>query len=114
MYRETRARFRRSVRFWGIEGGVVPLTASGLLSLFLLVSVTQHEEWNILVKVALSVSPFVLTYGYMWVFRNNRRPYMDRDLFYSVIYGRSVSPEPASRQPIHPVLGNIPRTSGRN
>jgi hypothetical protein len=113
MYRETKARFRRSVRFWGIEGGVIPLTASGLVSLFLLVTLSQDANGDAVLNGLLTVSPFALTYGYMWVFRSNRRPYMDRDLFYAFIYGRSVSPEPSSRQPVHPVLGRIPRTPGR-
>ena len=93
-----------SIGFWGM-----PLTVSGLVSLLLLATVGQDSHGDGLVNGILSGSPFLLTYAYMRIFRNGRRPHMDRDLLYSVIYGRSVSPEPPVRQPVHPVLGRIPR-----
>lgn len=87
----------------------MPLTVSGLISLLFLASVSQDAHGDGVVNGVLAMSPFALTYAYMRVFRNGRRPYMDRDLLYSVIYGRSVSPEPPVRQPVHPVLGRIAR-----
>jgi hypothetical protein len=90
----------------------MPLTVSGLVSLFLLVSLSQDAKGDLIVNGLLTISPFAVTYGYLWVFRNKRRPCMDRDLLYSVIYGRSVSPEPPCRQPIHPVLGRVARGGG--
>ena len=109
MYRETKARFRRTVRFLGVEGGVMPLTVSGLISLLLLAGVSQDPHGDLVVNAIVAASPFAVTYAYMRAFRNGRRPHMDRDLLYSIIYGRSVSPEPSARQPVHPVLGRVPR-----
>jgi hypothetical protein len=108
MYRETKARFRRNVRFLGVEGGVMPLTISGLISFLMLASVSQDAGGDGVLNGILAMTPFAVTYGYMRIFRNGRRPYMDRDLLYSIIYGRSVSPEPPVRQPVHPVLGRAP------
>ena len=102
----------------GVEGGVMPLTVSGLVSLLLLATVGQDSHGDGLVNGILSGSPFLLTYAYMRIFRNGRRPHMDRDLLYSVIYGRSVSPEPTGatrdRSECDPPLGGpkvLPETS---
>jgi len=108
-YRETKARFRKKVKFWGVEGGVLPVAVSAVVSAVMLLLAFQRPEWDPVSKTLLSASPFVLTYAYLRAFKTGRRPYFDRDLYFYFINGRGVSPAPPNRQPIHPVLGRKAR-----
>jgi hypothetical protein len=104
--RATNARFRKKVRFWGVEGGVWPLAgsaaASGLLSLWFSHCGNTLGAW-------LSTLPFVLTFTYHAVFVTGRRPHFRRDLCGLALRGRALSPAPRGAQPAHPSLQRLPR-----
>jgi hypothetical protein len=100
--RDTQARFRRRVRFLGVEGGLKPLIGSGVVSLALLnlveFSPYAGQPW----AVALAAAPFVLAFAYLALFVSGRRPHFSRDLIYAVLNGRSASPLPPAERVRHP------------
>jgi hypothetical protein len=104
--RPTNARFRKRVAFWGIEGGVLPLVISVTVSAILGVLASSPFRWW---AMAIAVSPFVLTFGYMRLFLTNRQPHFAGDLLNLWCNGRSVSPSPSSRQPQHPIVKKLAR-----
>jgi hypothetical protein len=106
--RVTHSRFRKRVRYWGVEGGVLPLVgsaaASGMLALYTTQSGTSFGTY-------LSVLPFALTFTYYAVFVTGRRPHFRDDLWGLCLRGRSQSPPPSRAQPLHPSLSKSYRGS---
>lgn len=104
--RDTQARFRKRVRFWGLEAPVSALVgsaaASGLLALRASQTGNALGTW-------FSVLPFGLTFLYYAVFVTGRPPHFREDLFGLFLRGRAISPAPRAAQPRHPCLSRIKR-----
>jgi hypothetical protein len=104
--RDTNARFRKRVRYWGVEAGVWPLAgsaaASGLLALYFSQNGSSWGLWP-------AVLPFALTFTYHAVFVTGRRPHFRRDLWGLCLRGGALSPAPRGAQPQHPSLKRLPR-----
>jgi hypothetical protein len=109
MLRDTKARFRKRVRFLGVEGGVLPLAISGGVSAALALGASQlHGK----VWMALALAPFVLTFIYMLVFITGRRPHFARDIAAICLSPRTfraLSPASPGSQPRHPTLPKLAR-----
>ena len=97
--RDTRARFRPSVKFFGVEGGVLPVIISAAASAIL---ITMASQSGSITDACLGALPFVLTFSYMALFVTGRRPHFTRDLVCVALNGRCLSPLPPSEQPLHP------------
>ena len=97
--RDTQARLRSRIKFFGVEGGDIPVIVSASVSALLITLASQRG--SVLLGV-LGALPCVLTYGYFKVFVTGRRPHFTRDLVCLILNGRSVSPLPPQKQPQHP------------
>jgi hypothetical protein len=98
--RDTQARFNRRIKFWKVEGGVVPVIGSAAFSAILFSIAAQSP--NPVPMACLAALPFGLTFGYLLIFVTGRRPHFTRDLVCLALYGRSISPVPPKYQPRHP------------
>jgi hypothetical protein len=97
--RDTRAKLISKVKFFGVEGGVLPVIVSASVSAILITIASQSGS---LVDACLGALPFVLTFGYMLIFVTGRRPHFARDLVCLFLNGRAISPLPPSKQPRNP------------
>jgi len=97
--RDTQARFSRRIKFWGAEGGVLPVVISAAVSALLISIASQSGSIPL---ACLGSMPFVLTFGYLLIFVTGRRPHFTRDLACVVLIGRAISPLPPNKQPINP------------
>jgi hypothetical protein len=97
--RDTRAKFRSKVKFFGVEGGVLPVVISGAVSAMLIAIASQSGSIPL---ACLGSMPFVLTFGYLLIFVTGRRPHFTRDLVCLYLYGRALSPLPPGKQPQNP------------
>lgn len=103
--RDTHARFRSRIKFWGVEGGVLPVVVSAAISAILISVAAQRGSIPL---ACLACLPFVLTFGYLLIFVTGRRPHFTRDLVCWFLYGRALSPLPPSKQPVHPAKHATP------
>jgi hypothetical protein len=101
--RDTQARLRLRIKFWGVEGGVLPVVISAALSAMLIAIASQSGS---IPMTCLGALPFVLTFGYMLLFVTGRRPHFTRDLVCVFLNGRSLSPVPPGKQPLNPAVRN--------
>jgi hypothetical protein len=97
--RDTQAKFSRRIKFWGVEGGVLPVVISASVSALLISIAAQSGS---IPMACLGALPFVMTFGYLLIFVTGRRPHFTRDLVCLFLYGRALSPVPPSVQPRHP------------
>jgi hypothetical protein len=104
--RDTKARFKLSISFLGVEGGVLPVVISAAVSA-ILISIASSRGSIPLTVVACM--PFVLTFGYLLIFVTGRRPHFTRDLVCLWLNGKAVSPVPPGLKPINPAKGRLPR-----
>jgi hypothetical protein len=100
--RDTRARFRKKVKFLGVEGGLKPLIGSGAVSLALINVVEFSPAAGNPVAITLAVLPFLATFAYMALLVSGRRPHFARDLLYSALNGHAASPLPPAERMLHP------------
>jgi hypothetical protein len=107
MTRETQARFKRSVAFFGVEGSVPVLVISALASVACMIPASgQHNVF----LLAVAASPVTLTYAYMRFMITGRRPHFARDgAIMRLPGGKAVSPRTPASQPLHPALPRAPR-----
>jgi hypothetical protein len=104
-FRETRSRFRERALFLGLNTSPVPVVAAAVVSVLLLLATTMnYPEMSLILRLITCGAPFYLTIAYIWGFKTNRRPSLDRDVFMWLINGNVASPVPPSKQPIHPGL----------
>jgi hypothetical protein len=101
--RDTQARLRLRIKFWGVEGGVLPVVISAALSAMLIAIASRSGS---IPMTCLGALPFVLTFGYMLLFVTGRRPHFTRDLVCVFLNGRSLSPVPPGKQPLNPAVRN--------
>lgn len=104
--RDTKARFRRSITFFGVEGGVLPVVISAALSALLLSIASTRSSIPL---ACLALLPFVCTFLYLLIFVTGRRPHFTRDLVCLWLNGRSFSPVPPGLQPANPAKERIRR-----
>jgi hypothetical protein len=97
--RDTRANLRARIKFWGVEGGVLPVVISASVSSMLIAIAAQSGSIPL---ACLGSLPFVLTFGYLLIFVTGRRPHFTRDLVCVCLNGRSLSPVPPAKQPVNP------------
>ena len=107
--RDTRARFRKKVKFLGVEGGLKPLIGSGAVSLALINLVEFSPAAGNPVAITFAVLPFLLTFAYLALLVSGRRPHFARDLLYSVLNGQAASPLPPAHRIKHPGKPSLPR-----
>jgi hypothetical protein len=107
--RDTRARFRKRVKFLGIEGGLIPLIISGATSLVLLQALQFSGRSGNPALIGLAALPLAGTFGYLMLLVSGRRPHFARDLIFSLINGRAVSPVPPAQRIRHPGTAKSPR-----
>ncbi len=105
--RDTQAKLRSKVKFFGVEGGVLPVVISAAVSAMLIAIASQSGS---IPMACLGAIPFVLTFGYLMVFVTGRRPHFTRDLVCLFLYGRSLSPVPPGKQPRNPAVRNRANT----
>ena len=105
--RDTQARFRKRVRFWGLDAPVFVLVGSAALSGLLALNATRTGN---VVGTWFSVVPFGLTFTYYAVFVTGHRPHFREDLFGLLLRGRALSPAPRTAQPKHPCLPRLKRS----
>ena len=74
------------MKFFGVEGGVLPVIVSASVSAILITIASQSGS---LVDACLGALPFVMTFGYMLIFVTGRRPHFARDLVCLCLYGRA-------------------------
>lgn len=112
-YRQTQARFRKKVKFMGVDGGAVPLISATFLSLALIVASGSTDTRG----VCLCASPFVATLGIMLALFTDKRPHFASDALTSLLPGARFRTARRPRTyPIHPGLnpasrGNHARSS---
>jgi hypothetical protein len=104
--RPTHARLRRRVRFYGVEGPVVPLATSGVFSAAAFGFAAQTEDWFL---IACSLLPALGVWGYYALFVTGRRPHFGRDVLGAWLNGRSMPATPTERFPAHPCRPPRPR-----
>ena len=104
--RPTHARLLKRVRYWGVDGGVLPLVGSAALSGLLALNATRSGN---AVGTWTSVTPFAATITYYAAFVTGRRPHFRDDLWGLFLRGRSVSPAGRNHQPRHPSVPKLPR-----
>ena len=63
--RDTQAKLRSKVKFFGVEGGVLPVVISAAVSAMLIAIASQSGS---IPMACLGTIPFVLTFGYLMVF----------------------------------------------
>ena len=97
--RDTRSKLRLRVKFFGVEGGVLPVVISASISAMLIAIASQSGSIPL---ACLGSVPFVLTFSYLLIFVTGRRPYFTRDLVCLYLYGRALSPLPPDKQPENP------------
>lgn len=107
--RDTHAKFRPKIPFWGIEGGLLPLVASGFVSATL-VAVAANTGKTFLVAPAML--PFALTFLYMLIFITGRRPHFAQDCVNALVMGKNAYVCPPNSQPRHPAIQTLER--GKN
>ena len=104
--RPTHARLRRRVAFYGVEGPVVPLAGSGVLSAAAFSFAAQTGDWFL---IACSLAPALGVWGYYGLLVTGRRPHYGRDVLGAWLNGRALSPTPTDRFPAHPCRPPRPR-----
>ena len=107
--RDTHARFRKKVKFLGVEGGLKPLIGSGTLSLVLINAVEFSPASGNPAAITLAVLPFLATFAYLALLVSGRRPHFARDLLYSALNGHAASPLPPAGRMLHPAKPKCPR-----
>lgn len=107
--RDTRARFRKKVKFLGMEGGLKPLIGSGAVSLALINVVEFSPATGNPVAITFAVLPFLLTFAYLALLVSGRRPHFARDLLYAAINGHAASPLQPVQRLRHPAKVKSPR-----
>jgi hypothetical protein len=105
--RDTKARFRRRVKFLGVEGGVLPLVISGGLSVFLVSAASLNGGGFPL--MAVGALPFCLVYAYLALFVTGQRPHWSADQLRLILHGRAVPTRRPADFPQHPALTKSPR-----
>src|SRR5260370_39183782 len=106
MLRDTQARLRLKIKFWGVEGGFLPVVVSAALSALLISIAAQRAS---IPMECLGALPFVGTFCYLLLFVTGRRPHFTRDLVEVFLNGRSISPLPPAYQPKHPGISKRKR-----
>jgi hypothetical protein len=104
--RDTHARFSLRIKFWKVEGGVLPVVISAAVSSMLVAIASQSGS---IPMACLGLMPFLCTFGYLLIFVNGRRPHFTRDLVCLWLNGRSVSPRPPGLQPVNPAKERLIR-----
>lgn len=103
MTRETKARHRKGVPIFGIEGNLIIPMVAFCFSVLLCAAVVQ-KGFSV-VNICVAWSPFVGIYGYMLMFMTRRRPHFARDFFMNIgRSSKSVTKAPPDLQPKHPTL----------
>lgn len=109
--RPTFARLLRRVRFYGVEGPVVPLAASGVFSAAAFSFAAQTGDW---VLIGGSVLPALAVWGYYGFLVTGRRPHFGGDLVRGWVMGRAwLTPTP-DRALAHPCRPPRPRGARSN
>lgn len=104
MLRDTKARHRKRVPIWGIEGSLLIPMVAFCFSAVLCAAVVVQKGFDVM-NIIIAWSPFIAVYGYMFIFITGRRPHFARDLLMSLgPHTRSVTKAAPFLQPKHPTL----------
>jgi hypothetical protein len=103
LYTDSRPRAKGTGYAFGFEGNLgMPVIVSVMVSVFMVTLLLNSDNpWPLLVKLLASLTPTVLTSGYIILLRHKRPPRFDVDLLNSLVNGRSF--QPARIQPRHPL-----------
>ena len=88
---------------WGLEGNLFWIAIGGVFSaVMLLLILFAVFKLTIALASGIALIPLIISFTYIFVFRQGKPPGYDRDFFDNLLNGKSFSPQFLDKQPKHP------------
>jgi len=93
---------------WGLDGNLFWFAIGGMfLAVMTLLILFAVFKWSISSAGSVALIPLVLSFVYIFGFRQGKPPGYDRDFADNLLNGPAITPVPLEKQPQHPLVSHV-------
>lgn len=93
---------------WGLDGNLFWFAIGGIfLGVMTLLILFAVFKWSISSAFGVALVPLILSFVYIFGFRQGKPPGYDRDFIDNLCNGPAITPSPLGKQPRHPLISHV-------
>ncbi|MGE9268103.1 MAG: hypothetical protein ACQKBY_08395 [Verrucomicrobiales bacterium] len=93
---------------WGLDGNLFWFAIGGaFLKVMTLLILFAVFKWPIERAFGVALVPLILSFVYIFGFRQGKPPGYDRDFLDNILNGPAITPAPIDKQPSHPISSHV-------